>query len=165
MLALKGALDRAQVQAQVHEEEIQAQVLRLKGALDRAQVQALDRTLDWTQVQAQVQALEGTLDWTRAAVREWNEMLTLLWTRVGGRNSSATQKNTIITLLSRFLCERARTEWVGDLCERRATWREQELSSWMIHIRTAGVARQLLVAQLRCMAYDRVFARYWGKPL
>jgi hypothetical protein len=77
--------------------------------------------------------------------------------------SLATQKNIIITLLSRFLCERARAEWIGDLYEMRSSWRKQKLSSWIIHIRTVGVALQLLVAQLRCMAYDRVFTRFWER--
>jgi hypothetical protein len=79
------------------------------------------------------------------------------------QSASVTQKNLIITVLARFLCERACTEWVGDLYEMRATWREQELSSWMIHIRTLGAALQVLVAQLRCIAYDRVFTRFWEK--
>jgi hypothetical protein len=76
---------------------------------------------------------------------------------------SPVRETTIITGLSRFLSERARAEWVGDLYEMRAIWHEQELSSWIIHIRTVGVALQLLAAQLRCTAYDRVFTQFWKK--
>ena len=125
------ALVRAQVQAQ---DGTRAQV----QALVQMRAQAQDGTRALAQMRAQMQALVLDralvleLNGTMATVWELAEMLTLV------RNSSATQKNTIITLLSRFLCESARTEWVDDLCERRATWREQELSSWMIHIRTAG---------------------------
>src|SRR5713101_6408958 len=41
------------------------------------------------------------------------------------RKLSAARQNTIIMLLSRFLHERARTEWVGDLYETREQWQKQ----------------------------------------
>jgi hypothetical protein len=82
------------------------------------------------------------------------------------RKLSPTQKNIILTLLSRFLQERACIEeWVGDLCEMRGQWQKQGLTPWGINLRTLGVALHLLFAQGRCMVYDRVFARSWRKPL
>jgi|SRR5215472_3360737 len=78
---------------------------------------------------------------------------------------SAARQNTIIMLLSRFLHERARIEWIGDLCEMRKQWQKQGLTRWGINLRTSGVALHLLLAQSRCTVYDWVFARYWRKPL
>jgi hypothetical protein len=78
---------------------------------------------------------------------------------------SAARQNTIIMLLSRFLQERVRIEWVGDLYEMREEWQKQGLTRWSINLRTSGVALHLLLAQSRCIVYDRVFARYWGKSL
>jgi hypothetical protein len=119
------------------------------------------QTWELQQARKLIRTLELKLDLALAQRRELELKQMRTWARA--QTPSATPKHTLITLLSRFLCERARIEWVGDLCEMRAIWRKQELSSWMIQIRTFGVALRLLVAQLRCMAYDRIFARYWER--
>jgi hypothetical protein len=80
-----------------------------------------------------------------------------------GQKSSVTQGNPCITVLFRFLDERERVEWIGDLYEMRRQWQGQGLSPWIIHFRTSRIALQLLRARVHCMVYDRIFARYWEK--
>jgi hypothetical protein len=159
MVELVEAKGRQIIAQKVYEQAQREQQVEQVEQVEQAYAQMKQAAAQAEQIQMQVmQTKQACLQAEQAclqAAQVWRQAL------VG--QSSPVGETTIIPWLSRFLDERARAEWVGDLYEMRMIWREQGLSSWMIHTRTVGVALQLLVAQLRCIAYDRVFTRFWEK--
>jgi hypothetical protein len=157
MTELAEAKGRQIIAQKVYEQaQREQQVEQVQQAYTRMQQAAAQAE----QMQAQVvQTKQACLQAEQACLQAAQ-----VWRQALGGHSSPVGETTIILWLSRFLGERAQAEWVGDLREMRRAWQEQEPSSWIIYIRTVGVALQLLVAQLRCMAYDRVFTQFWEKP-
>jgi hypothetical protein len=128
----------------------------------------LEKQPEWGQLKSRQQLEQGQEEQVRRFLTLEDLAPRMRWGQAEQqqiRRLPAVRKNTIITLLSRFLQERACSEWVGDLYEIRTQWQKQGLTPWGINLRTLGVALHLLFAQSRCIVYDRIFARYWGKPL
>lgn len=130
---------------------------QLKKVWEQEQPERMRRAQEqWRQVLLE---LEKQPEWVQLKSQEQLRQVQQEQTR----ELSATRESSIIALLSYFLCERAREEWLGDLRESRKRWQKQGLTAWVINLRTLRAVLRLLLDQLCCI--DQVSDQYRGKQL